>query len=236
VQVNTQVVGFKKIKFGTMENVGAGQLTLPEQEMHTTAYWLTLAHEAMETLPYDSTERQDGVHGLANAMQAIGTLLLMCDARDLGVAVGENEEQKAEKRSQKSEDRRQEAGVRSQNGEDGRQESGVGSRQDAQGGADVREFRVSSFEFREPRTPNPEPRIPTALFEPNIYLYDKYPGGIGFSEPLFRLSETLLDNTKKLIANCPCQAGCPSCVGPAGEIGEKGKEVALAILRVVSGR
>jgi len=160
-------------------------------------------------------------------MQAIGTLLLMCDARDLGVAVGENEQQKAEKRSQKSEDRRQESGVRSQNGEDGRRESGVGSRQD---------IRVSSFEFRESRTPNPEPRIPTALFEPNIYLYDKYPGGIGFSEPLFRLSETLLDNTEKLISNCPCEAGCPSCVGPAGEVGEKGKEVALAILRVVSGR
>jgi len=205
VQVNTQVVGFKKIKFGTMENVGAGQLTLPEQEMHTTAYWLTLAHEMMETLPYNSTERQDGVHGLANAMQAIGTLLLMCDARDLGVAVGENEEQKTEGRRQKAakaEDEGQK-GVRSQNGSSGQRTKDKG-----QG----------------------------TFFEPNIYLYDKYPGGIGFSEPLFRLSETLLDNTQRLIANCPCEAGCPSCVGPAGEIGEKGKEVALAILRVVSGQ
>jgi DEAD/DEAH box helicase domain-containing protein len=213
VQVNTQVVGFKKIKFGTMENVGAGQLTLPEQEMHTTAYWLTLAHEMMDSLPYNSTERQDGVHGLANAMQAIGTLLLMCDARDLGVAVGENEEQKAEKRSQKSE-------VRSQN-ED--QENG--------------QVRASNLEHPGAlRAPNPESRTPATLFEPNIYLYDKYPGGIGFSEPLFRLSETLLGNTEKLIANCPCEAGCPSCVGPVGEVGEKGKEVALAILRVVSGQ
>ena len=210
VQVNTQVVGFKKIKFGTMENVGAGQLTLPEQEMHTTAYWLTLAHEMMDTLPYDSTERQDGVHGLANAMQAIGTLLLMCDARDLGVAVGENEEQKAVKRSQQSE-------VRSQKEERRSLESGVWN----QNG----NSRLRTTDYGQ-RT----------FFEPNIYLYDKYPGGIGFSEPLFRLSDTLLDNTQKLIANCPCEAGCPSCVGPAGEIGEKGKEVALAILQVVTGQ
>ena len=80
------------------------------------------------------------------------------------------------------------------------------------------------------RTTDHEQRI---AFEPNIYLYDKYPGGIGLSEPLYRMSEQLLDNARKLIENCPCQAGCPSCVGPMGEIGEKGKEVATAILRIL---
>jgi DEAD/DEAH box helicase domain-containing protein len=77
------------------------------------------------------------------------------------------------------------------------------------------------------------------IFEPNIYLYDKYPGGVGFSEPLFRMSDMLLQNTHRLIANCACPSGCPSCVGPAGEVGEKGKGVALAILKklsVVSGQ
>jgi DEAD/DEAH box helicase domain-containing protein len=39
VRVNRQIVGFKKVKFYTMENVGAGA-SLPEQEMHTTAFWL----------------------------------------------------------------------------------------------------------------------------------------------------------------------------------------------------
>jgi DEAD/DEAH box helicase domain-containing protein len=48
------------------------------------------------------------------------------------------------------------------------------------------------------------------------------------------MSETLVQNTYKLIANCPCASGCPSCVGPAGEVGEKGKEVALAILEKLS--
>ncbi len=182
VQVNTQVVGFKKIKFHTMENVGSGELTLPEQEMHTTAFWFTLPYQVIDELPYTRPERLDGVAGLANALQAIATLLVMCDARDLGASVGEN----VEVDETKAEGREQKAGTAAK------------------------------------------------FFEPNIYLYDKYPGGVGFSEPLFRMSETLLDNTQKLIANCPCPSGCPSCVGPIGEVGEKGKEVALAILRKIS--
>ena len=81
--------------------------------MHTTAFWLTLPHAFMASLPYNSTEKLDGVNGLANALEAIGTLLVMCDARDLGRAVGENEEsrrQKAESRRQEAEDRIQDSG------------------------------------------------------------------------------------------------------------------------------
>jgi DEAD/DEAH box helicase domain-containing protein len=134
-------------------------------------------------LPYNSAERIDGVNGLANALGAIATLLVMCDARDLGTSVGENAE-----------------------------------------------LEVSE-------EPDPEATLPgkrtvvRKIFEPNIYLYDSYPGGVGLSEPLFRLSESLLEKTHKLISECSCPTGCPSCVGPAGEIGEKGKEVALEILR-----
>ncbi|PYV24291.1 MAG: hypothetical protein DMG24_11920 [Acidobacteria bacterium] len=134
----------------------------------------------LRELPYSSTERLDGVNGLAHAMQAIATLLVMCDARDLGVSVGEN------------------PGVRDQ----------------GSGAADAGSSGVPS----------------AVTFEPNIYLYDKYPGGVGLSEPLFRLSDALLENTRKLIERCACP-GCPSCVGPVGDVGEKGKGVALAILR-----
>ena len=187
VQVNTQVVGFKKIKFYTMENIGSGELTLPEQEMHTTAFWLTLPRPMMDALPYSSAERLDGVNGLANALGAIATLLVMCDARDLGTSVGENAELE------------------------------VSEQPDSEGGQQGKRTVVRK------------------IFEPNIYLYDSYPGGVGLSEPLFRLSDSLLEKTHKLISECPCPTGCPSCVGPAGEIGEKGKEVALEILRRMLG-
>ncbi|HEV8383257.1 MAG TPA: DEAD/DEAH box helicase, partial [Candidatus Acidoferrales bacterium] len=61
VLVRSQVVGFKKIKFFTNENVGAGQLELPENERHTTAYWITLERALVESLPFPISERQAGM-------------------------------------------------------------------------------------------------------------------------------------------------------------------------------
>jgi DEAD/DEAH box helicase domain-containing protein len=67
-------------------------------------------------------------------------------------------------------------------------------------------------------------------FEPNLYLYDNFPGGIGLSGPLYQLLPRLLAGTRQLLQGCACEAGCPSCVGPLGEVGERGKESALRIL------
>ena len=89
VLVRSQVVGFKKIKFFTNENVGSGKLELPENEMHTTSYWMTLERPLLESLPFSISERQSGMFGLLHAMESVATLLLMCDGRDLGTAIGE---------------------------------------------------------------------------------------------------------------------------------------------------
>jgi DEAD/DEAH box helicase domain-containing protein len=68
------------------------------------------------------------------------------------------------------------------------------------------------------------------LDEPQIFIYDNYPGGIGFSEPLFDMHASLLAHTRELIEGCPCDYGCPTCVGPVGDIGPGAKRVALDIL------
>ena len=192
VHVVSQVVGFKKIKFYTLENVGSGELSMPEQEMHTTAYWLTVRREVLAALEANSEEKRDGVIGLANTLKTVAMLFLMCDRSDIGVAIGDN----------------------------------------SQGFASVEKG------FKRPAGATPHPEATAEMspaYEPNIFLYDNYPGGIGFSEPLFRLHAKLLQEGKGLIESCPCQDGCPSCVGPVGEVGVKGKEVALAILeRIVT--
>jgi DEAD/DEAH box helicase domain-containing protein len=72
-------------------------------------------------------------------------------------------------------------------------------------------------------------------YEPSVFIYDAYPGGIGLSEPLYRLHDRLLRESRALVAGCPCRDGCPSCVGPVGEVGSRGKEVALRILDAVLG-
>ena len=189
VLVRSQVVGFKKIKFFTHENVGDGKLELPENEMHTTAYWLTLERGLVESLPFSVSERQSGMFGLLHAMESVATLLLMCDGRDLGTAIGERPPAAGEHASKF---------------------------------APVRFEDVGSTKMKE-------------FFEPNLYLYDAYPGGIGFSEPLFRAHELLMEKTRELIAGCECEEGCPSCVGPAGDLVPRAKEATLAILERVCG-
>ena len=87
VHVVSRVVGFKKIKFYTNENVGSGELDLPEQQMHTTSYWLTIPEAVMGVLPYASDDRRDGVVGLSFAMRQIAQLLLMCDRHDIGISI-----------------------------------------------------------------------------------------------------------------------------------------------------
>src|ERR1035437_8271242 len=90
VRVNRQIVGFKKIKFYTMEKVGAGKLHMPEQEMHTTAFWLHFPAAFLACFTdYTPTEKQSGITGLGDALRTVAALLLMCDPRDLGVALSE---------------------------------------------------------------------------------------------------------------------------------------------------
>ena len=77
--------------------------------------------------------------------------------------------------------------------------------------------------------------LPTKLSdEPRIFIYDNYPGGIGFSEPLFAMHDSLLTRTRELIAGCECQHGCPACVGPVGNTGPLAKMVALRILDLIA--
>ncbi len=65
---------------------------------------------------------------------------------------------------------------------------------------------------------------------PTIYLWDHYPGGIGFSNKLFGMFLEAASAALDLVNRCGCLQGCPSCVGPVLEIGERGKEAAKHIL------
>jgi DEAD/DEAH box helicase domain-containing protein len=197
VLVRSQVVGFKKIKFFTNENIGDGKLELPENEMHTTSYWITLHRPLLESLPFSVSERQSGMFGLLHALESVATLLLMCDRRDLGTAIGERPP--------------------------AHDTQLAAAQHTAPDSGTIDEFTPTRM--RDAISANAK-----EFFEPNLYLYDAYPGGIGFSEPLFRTHELLMQKTRELISACECEAGCPSCVGPAGDLAPRAKEAALVIL------
>jgi DEAD/DEAH box helicase domain-containing protein len=215
VLVRSQVVGFKKIKFFTNENIGDGKLELPENEMHTTSYWITLERPLLESLPFTISERQSGMFGLLHALESVATLLLMCDSRDLGTAIGERPPDASVGQTLLS--------VPFSPGSDG-SPVGAGLAPPAAGQPGAIE------DFTPTRMQDALSSNPKEFFEPNLYLFDAYPGGIGFSEPLFRTHDLLVQKTRELLAACPCEQGCPSCVGPAGDLAPRAKEAALAIL------
>ena len=81
-----------------------------------------------------------------------------------------------------------------------------------------------------------EGSVPEGGDEPRIFIYDNYPGGIGFSEPLSSKHDLLLEHTHALVSGCPCEQGCPACVGPVGNTGPLAKAVALRVLDALRAR
>ncbi len=89
VLVAEKVVGFKKIKMGTLENVGSGEVELPQQEMQTTAAWLTVAPETLARVSPSREEVIDGLRAVAYLLHHLAPIFLLCDIRDLGSWLGD---------------------------------------------------------------------------------------------------------------------------------------------------
>jgi DEAD/DEAH box helicase domain-containing protein len=196
VQVVRKVVGYKKIKFYTLENLGFGDVNLPEKDMHTTSYWFTIPKDLLSQLPYSQAEVIDGLAGLGYSLHHLAAMLLMADLHDLDRAIG---------------DKSGEWFVR--HGQNTRTITATPA--GADDGASERTLTMVD------------------AFDPTLFIFDAYPGGIGFSELLFQEHDRLLASAQQLIGRCPCTHGCPTCVGPTLEVGLSAKEVALAIIAAI---
>ena len=171
VRVVRKAIGYKKIKFYTQENLGWGDILLPEDTYHTQSTWFTVPPAILQALDVPQSDLLDALHGVAHLTHGLASLLLMCDGRDLGVVLGDRS----------------------------------------------REW------FSRPARPGaPQPPLPPPdRFEPTIFLYDHYSGGIGLAEALHPRVGELLRGARDRLAACPCRTGCPSCVGPEGQIGPR---------------
>lgn len=161
VKVVEKVTGYKKIKFFTHENAGYGDVHLPEMEMHTTAFWLTIPEPIVEALRVPRAMAVDALRGLGAALETVASLALMCDRRDLGQSVGDGEAE---------------------------QESAA--------------------------SPHAAPVGAPPVLEPRLFLFDALPGGVGLAPRIFERVGELLERARQLVERCPCERGCPACVGP----------------------
>jgi DEAD/DEAH box helicase domain-containing protein len=155
---------FKKIKLDTHENVGWGKIHLPQEDLHTAAYWFALGPQATGDLHGD--ELQGGLWAVGNLLVNVAPLFLLCDPRDVRAVA----------------------------------------------------------QVKSPFTG-----------QPTVFLYENHPGGVGFSDRLFAEHERLLTAARALARACPCESGCPSCVGPANELSGDPKAAALALLARATG-
>ncbi len=71
---------------------------------------------------------------------------------------------------------------------------------------------------------------------PTIYIYENIPGGVGYSQKLYNISDDLFRACLDQVTGCACLKGCPSCVGPEMEVGEQGKEGTARLLGYILGR
>jgi len=164
VCVITQATKYKKIKFRTHENVGSGEIDLPEQEMHTTSFWFEFPEYISSKIGLSQDDLGGSLRALANILRNVVPLWVMCDPKD------------------------------------------------------IRTFPQVKSPFSD---------------KPTIYIYDNYPGGVGFSEKIFQLSKDIFKACEEIIKGCGCADGCPSCVGPKMEVGERGKQGGLKLIEWV---
>ncbi|MDF1553131.1 MAG: DEAD/DEAH box helicase [Deferrisomatales bacterium] len=190
VHVVNHVPGYKKIKFYTLENVGYGEVDLPDLEMHTTAAWWTFDPALADRLGLTDAAFLEGLAGLSHLLQHLAALRCLCDVGDLGRALGDRE---------------------------GRWSFALS--RSATGGSHL-----------AGEAADPEQRL-----QPTLFLYEQYPGGSGLAEGIHIRTAALLADARELARQCPCEGGCPSCVGPAAESGAGAKAAALAVLGAVLG-
>ncbi|MEN9577256.1 MAG: hypothetical protein RJA70_265 [Pseudomonadota bacterium] len=89
VKVIEKVTGYKKIKYFTHENAGYGEVHLPEMQMHTTSFWLSLPEALVTALSPSRAALIDALRAAGVALETVSTLALMCEPRDINRTLGD---------------------------------------------------------------------------------------------------------------------------------------------------
>ncbi|MFN8490364.1 MAG: DEAD/DEAH box helicase [Caldilineaceae bacterium] len=288
LQVSSQVVGFRRIKRFTHENLGVFPLDYPPQIVEASGYWFSILPEAQAQLEeagqwYDSIndygpnwqEQRKRVRardhyrckqcGAPEAPDREHDVHHLIPFRTFGYVAGLNEHYKIANQLGnlilvcRTCHRRLEATVRVRSGLDGLayalnnlaplhlmcdpqdigvsvvrgKGQGAGSR--GQGAGGVALLKERGTEENSLPAPCPLPLAPANLS--TVYVYERVTAGLGFSARLFELHDELLRATQRLIEDCPCQQGCPACVGPVLENPQAQlatKRLTLALLAVLT--
>ncbi|MEW6239606.1 MAG: DEAD/DEAH box helicase [Chloroflexota bacterium] len=239
LQVTTQVTGFRKRSWLSGENLGEEPLDLPASDLQTTGYWLSLSEATLARLresgawtndPNDYGPDWPKIRERVRARDGYRCQVcgLFEDGRqhDVHHKIPFRQFPSAEQANRLDNlatlcpncHRKAEQNVRMRSG--------------LAGLAYVLGNLAPLFLMCDPRDlgSHIEPVSSSSFPNPSVVLYDVVPAGIGFSQKLFEMHDDLLARAIELVTECPCEGGCPSCVGPAGENGVGGKRETVEIL------
>lgn len=241
ITVTTQVTGYQKVRWETHENLGFGDLSLPPNQLLTTAYWLVLNEETVAILRdqglWSNDPNQYGPHWPFQRNLARARDGYHCQAcyrpepednqfhvhhkvpfRAFTSAVEANQLSNLVTLCPACH-RKAENVVRIRSG--------------LSGLSYCLANLAPIFLMCDPGDLGQyaEAQSPLGAGQPVVAIYEMIPAGIGFSPRLYQLHNQLLAEALDLVSACQCSHGCPSCVGPGGEAGSGGKAETLALLQ-----
>ncbi len=247
VLITSLVTGYRKIKLYTHEVLGWGEVALPEQETRTAAYWLSVSKDAAEKLvaegvlllPNDYGPSWNKARDAARARD--GFRCRSCGAperagrqhdvhhlrpfREFGYARGMNDNDKIANILDNL--------VTLCPACHHRAEESRGVRTSLGGLAHALGNLAPLYLMCDPRDIGivTEQRSSSSGLQ-TITLYECVPAGIGFSQALYDLHHELLVAARDLIATCPCDGGCPACIGPGAGSAEA-KQQTIRLLKAL---
>jgi DEAD/DEAH box helicase domain-containing protein len=261
VTVVTQATGYRRIKRYTQETLGFGEIDLPEMTLETDGYWLIFGEALTEQLyetgillrpndygPNWQTQRQKALERDGHRCQICGAqgkdedLTGFPEPVRSGVVLHVHHKRPFREFSYTR-------GV-NENYLDANKlenlvtlcpachrqaEAGQQARSALGGLAYVLRNLAPLYLMCDPGDiqVTAESRSPLTQ-APTLVVYERAAAGVGFSQRLFELHDTLLAAALELVTDCRCRDGCPACVGPPGEIGPETKGVTRRLLRMLT--
>lgn len=242
ILVKSQVVGYRKIKLNTHEQIGLGKLSLPSTELLTKGYWFSLDNQTISHLRELDLWRDDPIYYGPN-WKSIRDQVRQRDryrCQSCGI-----QETNREHDIHHIKPFRTFTSFESANRLDNlttlckrchqRAETIVKVGSGLSGVSYVLRHLAPLFLMCDVRDISVLSDVKSKLAGgmPSVVVFEIIPAGIGFSEHLYDIHYDLLKNAYQLVAECDCFDGCPSCVGPGGDAGVGSKEQSQAILSLL---
>ncbi len=250
IKVTTRVVGFKKLRWLSNENLGEEPLDMPPSELQTTGYWLALAGNTINILrergawtndPNDYGPAWSELREWVRARDQYRCQICGATETTRQHDVHHKTPFRAFMRTGSSPELAMIEANRMENlttlchSCHNNVEQNVRIRSGLAGLGFVLSNLAPLFLMCDPSDLGIETDPAGSVFgNPAVVIYDQIPAGIGLSQNLFEIHTELISRALEVVSQCGCKDGCPSCVGPGGENGLGGKQETLALLNMLA--